>query len=109
MIIWFVVALMSMAIPVMAQNDSCRPCAIPCARPTDQEFRIEGGNGEVLTSRAFISLQRDTTFQNGRLRQALRLSYRDGAVCRDTSVAIADVGALQLGLTLGKVPPVRVP
>lgn len=92
-----------------APADSCRPCAIPCARPTDTEFRVEDAAGEVITKRVFVNAQRDTALSNGRLRQALRLTYLDGARCRDTTIAIADISALQLGLTLGKVPPVRVP
>ncbi len=92
-----------------APADSCRPCAIPCARPADTEFRVEDASGEVITKRVFVSAQRDTSVVNGRLRQSLRLTYLDGTVCRDTSIAISDIGALQLGLTLGKVPPVRVP
>ncbi len=92
-----------------APADTCQTCPIPCARVGDTEFRVEDVSGEVITRRVFVSAQRDTALSNGRLRQALRLRYRDGAVCRDTSIAIADIGALQLGLTLGKVPPVRVP
>lgn len=92
-----------------APADSCRPCAIPCARPTDTEFRVEDASGEVITKRVFISAQRDTAFTNGRLRQALRLTYLDGTTCRDTTIALSEVAALQLGLTLGKVPPVHIP
>ena len=104
-----VIGLLSSVQMLIALQDTCTPCDIPCKRSPQETFtiRLRGGKPDPLP--AFTSVIRDTVRIGTTIVQALRFHRVDGDSCIDTSVIATDVASIVLGRTLGKVPPLYVP
>lgn len=98
-----------LALLLALQQDTCAPCAIPCARSTDHAFTIRMNGDRQDPPQSFASIQRDTMHIAGEVVQAIHLYWTEGEECRDTIVQAHQVNALVMGRTLGKVPPLHVP